>query len=160
MEFLYKRYNVETATKAIEKSIAQKKLSVELVDWLLAYAAEHKGKKMTKRIANDMSEAWPNLRIWWEKSDWKECSLTVQHGFINDNDHMRFDLRLGKEKISPDGWREKLNAYWLDRERLPKQQEGLNQVKYLIQRMQVAQEQVKQITEEANAVEIGYLLDK
>jgi len=160
MEFLYKRYNVETATKAIEKSIAQKKLSIELVDWLLNYAKDNKGKKMTKLIANDMSEAWPKLRIWWEKSDWKECSLTIQSGFINDPDHMRFDLRLGKEKISPEAWREKLNAYWLDRERLPKQQDGLDQVKYLIQRMQEAQKQVKQITEEANALEINYLLDK
>lgn len=159
--FLYKTYDAEKTKEAINERITRAKISVVIVDELLAYAEAKKGQKLSKRLETHMQQKLPQYNF----AFYKEYGMYYLYVNGGDIGRERFSMLLGYESkeddkiLDPENIKERAKAYWLDRERIEGYENSLKHVDRFIERMKKAQEIVKETEQEAETYGVQYLLE-
>lgn len=160
MEFLYHNYDPQKASERLEQRILNAETVTMIVDEILKLAEEQKGKQLTKRFATKLQENLPAFRV----SYYKEFGMYYLYFYGEGLTDNKAQMLIGyadkpeDQTIDPEIIKERLKAYWLDRERLIKYLEARKHIKQFCEEMQKAQKLADATMESAREYGVEYML--
>ena len=158
----YTKLNDTKAAKArLQSLINRAELSVTFVDWLLDYAAKNQGKQLNKRLANAFKDAFPQYTVYYDATSYGQKYLEIWGADIGPSTN-KFHMFLGYNSdltIEPDKLKERLKAWYLDRERLVKYREAMQHVSKWARKAKKLHADLVALEQELDDYECGLILN-
>lgn len=161
-DFVYLNFDAAKAKEQIKERIKLAELSTIFVDWILDYAETHKGKQLNKRIHTAMLEAFPKYTISWDdnRKTYGQVYINIWGNGISMDQKLHIFIGYDSdETFEPERVKERLMAWYLDRDRIEKYRESLKNVNRWVRAMQKAQKIIEDTRAEARQYEVEYYIE-